>query len=60
MTSKAIRSGITTGLLVAAILSVAAFASLKDTGVQVSAGGVEFTLKTSLDNGLQVRFAPQQ
>ncbi len=60
MTRKAIRSGIRTGLLVAAVLSVAAFASVKDDGVQLAAGGVEMTLKASFDKGLMISFiAPQ-
>ncbi len=60
MTRKAIKSGITTGFLVAALLSVAAFASVKDDGVKLAAGGVEMTLKASLDKGLQISFiAPQ-
>jgi hypothetical protein len=60
MTRKAIKSGVQTGLLVAAALSVAAFASVKDDGVKVDAGGVEMTLKASLDKGLVINFiAPE-
>nr|WP_070961315.1 hypothetical protein [Hyphomonas sp. Mor2] len=60
MTRKAIRSGIQTGLLVAAALSVAAFASVKDDGVKLAAGGVEMTLNASLDKGLMISFiAPE-
>jgi len=61
MTRKAIRSGIQTGLLVAAALSVAAFASVNDDGVKVATGGVEMTVKTSLEKGLIISFiAPEQ
>ncbi|MEO1306173.1 MAG: hypothetical protein AAFV37_14460 [Pseudomonadota bacterium] len=61
MTRKAIRSGIQTGLLVAAALTVAAFASVKDDGVQVAAGGVEMKLQASFDKGLLISFiAPEQ
>lgn len=56
MTRKAITSGIRTGLLVAAVLSVAAFASAKDDGVKVEAGGVEMTLQASIDKGLMISF----
>ncbi|MBO6689868.1 MAG: hypothetical protein JJ931_14190 [Henriciella sp.] len=60
MTRKAIRSGIHTGLLVAAALTVAAFASVKDDGVKLAAGGVEMTLNASLDKGLMISFiAPE-
>ena len=60
MTRKAIRSGIRTGLLVAAALTVAAFASVKDDGVKFAAGGVEMTLNVSLEKGLMISFiAPQ-
>lgn len=57
MTRKAIRSGISTSLVVAALLSVAAMASLNPDGVQVETGGVEMTIKASLDRGLQLVFA---
>jgi len=56
MTRKAIISGIRTGLLVAAVLSVAAFASVKDDGVKLEAGGVEMTLQASIDRGLSISF----
>ena len=60
MTSKAIRSVIQTGLLVAAALTAAAFASIKDDGVQLAAGGVEMTLKAAIDKGLMLSFiAPE-
>lgn len=60
MTRKAIRSGIQTGLLVAAALSVAAFASVKDDGVKLATGGVEMTVQASLEKGLMISFiAPQ-
>lgn len=60
MTRKAIRSGIQTGLIVAAVLTIAAFASTKDEGVQLAAGGVEMTLKASFDKGLMISFiAPE-
>ena len=60
MTRKAIRSGIQTGLIVAAVLTVAAFASVKDDAVKLEAGGVEMTFKASLDKGLMISFiAPQ-
>ena len=60
MTSKAIRSGIQTGLLVAAALTVAAFASVKGDGVQLEAGGVEMTVQASFDRGLMISFiAPE-
>lgn len=56
MTRKAITRGIRTGLIVAAVLSVAAFASVKDDGVRVEAGGVEMTLQASIDKGLMINF----
>ena len=56
MTRKAITRGIRTGLIVAAVLSVAAFASVKDDGVKLAAGGVEMTLKASIDKGLMISF----
>lgn len=60
MKRKAIRSGIRTGLLVAAALSVAAFASVEGDGVQLQTGGVEMTVKASLDKGLVINFiAPE-
>lgn len=57
VTAKAIRSGITTTFLVAAALSIAAYASFQGNGVQIEAGGVEMTLKASLESGLQLIFA---
>lgn len=60
MTRKAIRSGIQTGLLVAAALSVAAFASVKEDGVKLATGGVEMTVQASFEKGLMISFiAPQ-
>ena len=60
MTSKAIRSGIQTGLLVAAALTVAAFASVKGDSVQLQAGGVEMTVQASFEKGLMISFiAPE-
>ncbi|MEM9841076.1 MAG: hypothetical protein AAF767_00450 [Pseudomonadota bacterium] len=56
MTSKAIRSGIQTGLLVAAALTVAAFASVKDDGVTLATGGVEMTVQASYERGLMISF----
>ena len=56
MTRKAIRSGLMTSLMVATALSLAAWASFDHDGVSVSAGGVEMTVKASLDRGLQVSF----
>ena len=55
--AKAIRSGVTTSVLVAAALSLAALASFSGDGVQIEAGGVEMTLKTSIEYGLQLVFA---
>ncbi len=54
--AKAIRSGMTTSALVAVALSIAALASFSGNGVQLEAGGVEMTLKASLEKGLQVVF----
>ena len=60
MTRKAIRSGIQTGLLVAAALSLAAFASVKGNGVQLQTGGVEMTVPASFEKGLMIDFiAPE-
>ena len=60
MTRKAIKSGMTTSFLVAAILSVAALASVQGDGVSVSTGVVDMTLKASFEKGLQVSFiAPE-
>ena len=60
MTRKAIKSGIQTGLIVAAALSVAAFASVNEDGVKLATGGVEMTVQASLEKGLMISFiAPQ-
>jgi len=60
MTRKAIKSGIQTGLIVAAALSVAAFSSVKEDGVKLATGGVEMTVQASLEKGLMISFiAPQ-
>ena len=60
MTRKAIRSGIQTGLLVAAALSLAAFASVKGNGVQLQTGGVEMMVTASFEKGLMIDFiAPE-
>ncbi len=55
--AKAIRSGMTTSALVAIALGIAAIASFTGNGIQVEAGGVELTLKASLEEGLQLIFA---
>ena len=55
--AKAIRSGMTTSALVAVALSIAAVASFSGNGVQIEAGGVELTLKASMEKGLQLIFA---
>ncbi|GAB5458607.1 MAG: hypothetical protein Hens3KO_16370 [Henriciella sp.] len=57
LTAKAIKSGVTTSLLVAAALSIAALASFQGEGLQIATGGVEVTLKASMDKGLEVLFA---
>ena len=57
VTARAIRSGITTTIMVAAALSIAAYASFQGNGVQFEAGGVEMTLKASLERGVQLVFA---
>lgn len=57
VTTKAIRSGITTSLMVAAALTIAAYASFQGNGVQFEAGGIEMTLKASLESGLHLVFA---
>ncbi|MFN3212800.1 MAG: DUF2158 domain-containing protein [Henriciella sp.] len=60
MTRKAIRSGIQTGLLVAAALSLAAFASVKGDVVKLETGGVEMTVAASFEKGLMISFvAPE-
>lgn len=56
MTRKAIRSGLQTGLIVAVILSAAAFASVKDDGIQLAAGGLEMTVSADMNRGLQISF----
>ena len=57
VTAKAIRSGITTSVLVAVALTIAAYASFQGNGVQIEAGGVAMTLKASTETGLQLVFA---
>lgn len=57
LTAKAVKSGVTTSLLVAAALSIAALASFQGEGLQIATGGVEVTLKASMDKGLEVLFA---
>ena len=56
MTRKAIRSGLQTSLMVAVILSAAAFASVKDDGLQLAAGGLEMTVSADMNRGLQISF----
>lgn len=55
-TRKAVHSGIRTGLLVAIALSAAAAFSLNEDGVQVEAAGMQMTVKTSFEKGLQIYF----
>ena len=60
MTSKAIKSGMTTSFIVAFALSIAALASVQGDGVSVSTGGIDMTLKASFEKGLEVNFiAPE-
>jgi len=60
MTRKAIKSGMTTSFIVAFALSIAALASTQGDGVSVSTGGIDMTLKTSFEKGLQISFiAPE-
>lgn len=56
MTRKALISGLQTSFLVALILSIAAFASIEDEGLQVAAGGLEMTLSADMTRGLHINF----
>ncbi|MEM9055440.1 MAG: hypothetical protein AAGB16_08945 [Pseudomonadota bacterium] len=60
MTRKAIAQGWMTGTLVLAALAAIAVTSFSQRGLQLQTGGVEMTVKASMEQGVQIYFvAPE-